>query len=92
VDGAKTARFSLVVGKNHKAFEKNMTLAEAVRDAAEAKYPGLFKNLIESEKNKYNQDLSENLLLVELGSYGNTLEEAMQTAEYLADILSGLTA
>lgn len=58
----------------------------------EEQYPGLSRGVIQKEgpgsNGVYNQDLSENAILIEFGGYDNTLEELYRTADVLADIFS----
>ena len=61
-----------------------MALAVKLQAQLEQNYPGLCRpiNLVSS---RYNQDLSTGSLLVEVGTAGNTREQALAAAEYLAE-------
>ena len=89
VDGISTANLMLVMGsdKGSRAFpnwEKNLALAVKLQAQLEQAHEGLCKpiNLVTS---RYNQDLSTGALLVEVGTAGNTHQEAMAAAEFLAE-------
>ena len=53
-------------------------------------YPGMCRKIIMSEKNKYNQQLLDKGILIEMGSYGNTLDEVLITARNLGAVLAEL--
>lgn len=92
INGEDFARVMFVIGKDNPAFEKNFQLANSLHESFQAKYPGLSRGVIPQggagNDGVYNQDLSENALLIEIGGVGNTLEEAYRTADAIADVFS----
>ena len=89
IDGISTANLMLVMGsdKGSREFpnwEQNLALAVKLQAQLEQTHEGLCKpiNLVTS---RYNQDLSTGALLVEVGTAGNTHQEAMAAAEFLAE-------
>ncbi|MFE8696750.1 stage II sporulation protein P [Cytobacillus sp. FJAT-53684] len=90
INGKNYAKLAFVVGKKHANFEKNLQLAEKLHKLINEKYPGLSRAVIvKSEGNaKYNQDLSENAMLIEFGGVDNTFEELYLSAGALADVFS----
>lgn len=88
IDGVKMSKFSIVIGKNHDGWEKNNAFAEKVQEIANERYPGLCRGIIQNERAKYNQVVSDKAILIEVGSYGNTLEESIETAKCLGEILA----
>ena len=92
INGENFARVMFVIGQDNPSFEKNFQLAEQLHEGLQAKYPGLSRGVIpqggSGNNGIYNQDLSENALLVEVGGIGNTLEETYRTAEAIADVFS----
>ena len=89
VDGEPCANLMLVMGSDKGSlpnpnWERNMALAVKLQAQLEQNYPGLCRpiNLVSS---RYNQDLSTGSLLVEVGTAGNTREQALAAAEYLAE-------
>jgi stage II sporulation protein P len=64
----------------------NLRFALRLQQALETTYPGLARPLYFCPKN-YNQNLSHGALLIEMGSEGNTLEEAVYSGRLLGNIL-----
>lgn len=54
------------------------------------KYPGLSRGVIVKREGngKYNQDLSQNAILIEFGGVDNTFEELYRSSDALADVFS----
>lgn len=90
INGENYAKLAFVIGKKHANYEKNLQLAEKLHKLINEKYPGLSRAVIvKSEGNaKYNQDLSENAMLIEFGGVDNTFEELYLSAGALADVFS----
>ena len=88
VEGNASARLMLVMGSDqgslsHAQWQKNLSLAVKLQAQLEKTYPGLCRP-IQLRASRYNQDLSTGALLVEVGTAGNTRQEALQAARYLA--------
>lgn len=92
IDGEDYARVMFVVGEDNPNSKKNTQIAKNLHEALEAKYPGLSRGVVPQggagNDGIYNQDLSENALLLEIGGTGNTLEEAYRTADAIAEVFS----
>lgn len=92
IGGEDYARVMFVIGSDNPDFKKNTELAKKLHEALETDYPGLSRGVIPQggagNNGVYNQDLSENALLLEIGGTGNTLEEAYRTVEAIADVFS----
>ncbi len=85
IDGVKTAQVMLVVGsgEGHPNWEKNLTLAAKLQKNLDTLYPTLARPMT-LRQSVYNQDLAPGSLLVEVGSHGNTLQEALAGARAFA--------
>ena len=88
VDGAETAQVMLVVGSNdtgleHPRWKENLTLAIRLQGGMNALSPTLARP-ITIRTNRFNQQLTTGSLLVEVGSHGNTLQEALAAARLFA--------
>lgn len=71
-------------GLYHPAWEENLRLALYLQNALEQRYPGLSRPLaLKSER--YNQHLSTGSMIIEVGSTGNTLPEALRAIELFGD-------
>ncbi|MFK3940014.1 stage II sporulation protein P [Alkalihalobacillus sp. NPDC078783] len=92
INGVEYARVVLVVGGNNPDAELNTRMAEELNSLLEKKYPGLSRGVLYKEGARtngvFNQDLSPNMMLVEVGGVENTLEETYHSAEALADVIS----
>lgn len=91
IDGKNYAKVLFVVGKEHDNYGSNLNLATKLNDLIKNKYPSLTRGItIKSGNNVngiYNQDLSEKIILIELGGYENNIEEVMNTMEILSLII-----
>ena len=89
IDGKSTANLMLVMGSDRGSlsfpeWEKNLALAVKLQAQLEQDHPGLCRP-IKLSTSRYNQDLSTGALLVEVGTAGNTHEEALNAARLLAE-------
>lgn len=89
------ARIMLVVGTNasgtkHPDWQENLAVALKLDGILQAIQPGITRPL-SLRAQRFNQDLSQGALLVEIGAAGNTRQEALQAAEVLAQAVAHLT-
>jgi stage II sporulation protein P len=91
IDGKDVARIMLVVGTDklfhHPNWKKNYRFALKIQEKMEELYPGLGRQ-INIRDERFNQHLLDKSLLVEIGSHGNTLEEALRSARLFADVVA----
>lgn len=95
VSGEETAQLMMVVGtdaggQNHPQWSENMALAVKLQAQLEKKYPGICRPIC-FRSQRYNQDLSPGAMLVEVGSAGNTRQQALRSAQYLAECILDLS-
>lgn len=92
IHGVSYSKLLFVIGAAYKTYEKNLKLATDLHYLIEEQYPGLSRGVITKSgpnaNGVYNQDLSENAILIEVGGHENTLEEMYQTADVLAEIFA----
>jgi stage II sporulation protein P len=92
INGKSYAKLAFVIGAEHANYEKNLKFATELHADLEKKYPGLSRGVIEKSgatvNGKYNQDLSQNAILVEFGGVDNTFEELYQSSDALAEVIS----
>lgn len=92
INGKSYAKLIFVVGAEHSNYDKNLKLATELHKLLDKKYPGLSRGVIEKKgagtNGKYNQDLSENAMLIEFGGVDNTFEELYRSSDALADVFS----
>ncbi|WP_242144722.1 MULTISPECIES: stage II sporulation protein P [unclassified Bacillus cereus group] len=86
------ARLAFVIGKGNKNYVKNLQLATALHEAINKKYPGVSRGVIQkgfqTGNGVYNQDLSGQALLIEVGGVDNTAEELNRSIDTLAKAFS----
>lgn len=92
IEGEKAAQCMFVVGSNatltHDNWKDNMRLACKLQKYANENYPGLMRPII-LRKERFNQQASNGAIIIEVGSNGNTLEEAKAGAKYMAKTICG---
>ncbi|MDE3839674.1 stage II sporulation protein P [Bacillus methanolicus] len=93
INGKSYAKIAFVIGAENPNYDKNLKLANELHKLLDEKYgKGLSRGIIELKgartNGKFNQDLSENAILIEFGGIDNTFEELNRSAEALADVFS----
>ncbi len=96
VNGEKAAQIMLVVGTDangltHPTWQKNFSFAVQLQQLLNSCYPGLARPL-SVRRERFNGHMSERELLIEVGTTGNTMEEALVSARALAQVLSRIIA
>lgn len=95
VNGKKAAKMMIISGceygsvKNFPNWEYNLRFACAVTDKLNSDYPEIMRPILFSER-KYNMDLTKNSFLLEIGTDGNTLDEACYSGRLFANALADL--
>lgn len=94
INGKSASRLMLVAGTNaygqgHPNWEENLSLAVKLQTVLQKLYPGLCRNLT-MRSSAFNQDLSPGSLLIEVGTAGDTRQDALYAAELLADGIAEL--
>lgn len=91
IDGKKTARIMFLVGMG-KGFEdtpewkRNLDYAEELTKRLNKIHPD-FARAVKIKDGRYNQHMSIYSLLIEVGHHENTLQEALNATEYLAQVI-----
>ncbi|MCH5186140.1 MAG: stage II sporulation protein P [Oscillospiraceae bacterium] len=91
-DGKSSSQVMLVVGTDamglsHGKWRENMKFASHIQAYANEKYPGLMRP-INLRQERFNMHTTTGSLIVEVGSSGNTQEEALIGAENFARCLA----
>ena len=89
INGQRVAKFFFVVGARNSNLAEVKSLADGITAYANKKYPDLIMPVVIKPYGRFNQSMSQNALLVEVGSNGTTTEEAQASAKYLAEVLDG---
>lgn len=94
VNGVSTAKVMLVLGTDslglsHPNWKKNLSLAAKVQSAANQMYPGMMRP-INLRRERFNMHMTTGSMLIEVGSNGNTLDEAKEGGKNIANALSAV--
>lgn len=94
VNGKESSRLMLVAGTDasgytHTAWRENLSIAVKLHTVLQKQYPGLCRD-VTMRSYYFNQDLSPGALLVEVGTAGDTRQDALYAAELLADGIAQL--
>lgn len=92
IDGKKSAQVMIISGCDDGTMGmpdclKNFRFASLLQQQMEGDYPGLTRPIL-FDYRKYNQDLTTGSLLIEVGTHGNTLEQAVYAGELIGKSLS----
>ena len=79
------------LGLEHPDWRENLKLAVWLQNAVSQRHPTLLRP-IDLVRERYNQHLSRGMRLIEIGSSGNTLPEAVRAAELLGDAMGSALA
>jgi stage II sporulation protein P len=97
IDGKRAAQLMFVVGtdaggRSHDNWRENLTFQALLHDRMNTKYPGIMRP-ISIRTGRFNQHVTTGSMLLEVGTSGNTLPEALYSAglfaQELADMLNG---
>ncbi len=91
-NGEPYAKISFVIGTGHPNYKKNLTYTTELNDRINQSFPGLSRGVIIKDliqgNGVYNQDLSPNSVIIEIGGVDNTIEELYRTADVLGYMIS----
>ncbi|PYI51853.1 stage II sporulation protein P [Paenibacillus flagellatus] len=93
IGGSDYAKVYFIVGKKNAKWEQNEAFAKRIHEKLESEYPGLSRGIWDKGSGghaEYNQSVSPNSMLIEVGGAYNTLEECYRTADVLAKTIAGL--
>lgn len=89
VGGQVISQIRLVVGRQNPNMNLNDQLARRIKASADSQFPGLIKGIFYAN-GKYNQDLSPQALLLEMGTHVTTKDEAIASTAHLATIINNV--
>lgn len=91
INNKNYAKVLFVVGLDHDNWQPNYNLANSLNELINSNYNGLSRGVLKKTgmnvNGIYNQDISPNCLLIEIGGVDNTIEEVYNTMEALSNIL-----
>ena len=91
-NGKKAAQLMVVTGTNqggltHENWRENLKFAIGLQGVANKMYDGLMRP-IDLRVERFNGHVTNNALIVEFGTDGNTLDEALLSAKLLSEIIN----
>jgi len=93
INGKDTAQVMLVVGTNtnlqHDNWRENFKFASKIQAKAQEMYPTLMRQ-INLRKERFNEQMTAGSLIVEVGTNGNTLAEALEGGRDIAEVISAV--
>lgn len=91
IDGKSYAKVLFVVGLEHKDYQYNLDLANYINNKIKLNYPSLTRGVLTKQGSNvngiYNQDVSHNSMLIEVGGSLNKIEEVYNTIELISLML-----
>ena len=92
INGKQAAQIMIISGcddgtMNMPNYMKNFRLSSLLQQQLEGDYPGLTRPVL-FDYRKYNQDLTTGSILLEMGSHGNSLDEALYSGELMGKALA----
>lgn len=92
IENKNYARILFVIGTTNETYEKNEKIAREIDDVSDSMYSclsrGIYKRSTPNWKPAYNQDLSGDAMLIEIGAKENTMEEVLNTVDALGEVLT----
>lgn len=89
--GDKAAKMMFVIGKGNPHWQENYQLSQKLNQKIEELYPGLSRGILVKQA-LYNQDISNKVILIEIGGDVNTLEESIVTAKMVGRALGQMVS
>lgn len=84
------AKILFVVGLEHQNYQKNLNLANEINGLFDKYYKGLSRGVLKKEGPNvdgiYNQDISANAMLIEIGGVDNNIDEVLNTINAITDV------
>lgn len=92
IQGVNYAQVYFIIGHANKNWRLNEEFANKINQKLEKAYPGISRGVwgksADQGNGEYNQSLSPNSILIEIGGIDSTKEELQRTAELLADMIA----
>lgn len=87
INNEKYARPMFVIGKKNRNYKKNEEMSLKISENINKMYPGLSRGVLYKDA-RYNQDLSTKMVLLEIGSNLNSLDEAIRTGKIISKAIA----
>ncbi|GGF83502.1 stage II sporulation protein P [Paenibacillus aceti] len=94
IDGVNYAQVYFIIGHKNENWRQNEEFANSIHERMKKSYPGISRGVwgkTSAQGNgEYNQSLSPNSILIEIGGVDSSEEELNNTAKVLADIIADI--
>ncbi|AHV98468.1 stage II sporulation protein P [Paenibacillus sabinae] len=95
IGGKSYAQVYFILGRSNKDWKKNEEFANKIHQLLEKRYPGVSRGIWGKSSGKgnngeYNQSMSPNSVLIEVGGIDSTEAELKATSDILADAIADL--
>ena len=91
INGKTYAKVLFIIGLDHNNWEPNYNMAVKLNNKLDNNYPNLSRGIMKKTgmnvNGVYNQDISNNCILIEVGGVDNTIEEVYNTMDAIAQVL-----
>lgn len=91
IDNKNYAQILFVIGLEHDNYKENSSVTNSINDLVNKYYKGLSKGVLEKKginvNGIYNQDISPNSILIEVGGVDNNIDEVLNTLEAISNVL-----
>ena len=92
INGKTYAKILFIIGLDHNNWEPNYNMAVKLNNKLDSSYPNLSRGIMKKTginvNGIYNQDVSNNCILIEVGGVDNNIEEVYNTMDAIAQVLS----
>lgn len=91
INNKDCAKVLFIIGLENSNYKKNLSVVEQLNDIILSEYPSLTRGIMKKQgygvNGVYNQDLSNNVILIEIGGNENNIEEVNNTLDILASVI-----
>lgn len=92
INGVDYAQVYFIIGHKNPNWKQNEAFANRIQEKLEKKYPGLSRGIwgksAANGNGEYNQSVSPDSVLIEIGGIENTIRECYRTADALAEAIA----
>ena len=94
IDGRSAAQLMFVTGTSggglsHEKWQENLAFHGTIQREMNARYPGIMRPIILRDS-RFNQHVCTGSMLLEVGTSGNTLDEALYSIELFGEVLGDM--
>jgi stage II sporulation protein P len=87
IKGTQASKCRFVIGRSNQNKAANEETAKKIKQVADTAYPGLVKDIFIGH-GSYNQDLTPNSMIIEIGTHTIEKQRVIETTGYIADVLA----